>query len=364
VSSPARLIQRVVSKEELRVTRRNQTASVLLIALTVFAWLPARAAVGSEPAEADRTAPVSLSGPGPGTYVIRTDEAVTIPFEFYGMNLLVEGTIRGVPVRMLIDNGSLWNELWFFSSALTESLGIAREDSVLVQGAGEGEGVSSYTASGIPIRFGAVEFLDQPAIITPEEQGIASMFPGIDGQICGCLFRHFVVEFDFDRQVIVLHDPGSYRYTGDGCTVTMTRNPMNSYTVPTTIRLPGGQSLDLDLELDLGGVHPVSLVVGESVDAPLEEMERTLLGYGASGPIYGYEGTIEDFELGSCGISELPAVFIDPSEDTGGSFSTVGLPVFRRFNVVFDYFAGRLHLEPNGHFLDPFDEWLEQADEE
>jgi hypothetical protein len=300
---------------------------------------------------------VSLSGAAPGSYITRGDaDSVVIPFEFYGMNLMVEASIRGWPVTMSIDNGVLWDELWFYGSALTDSLGIPREEAAYVDGAGEGSGLDSYTASGVSITFGDVSFSDQPAIITPEEQGIAALFPGVDGQVSGAFFKHFIVGLDFDRQVVVLHEPANYHYDGAGVSVEMTRDPSESYSIPVTLGLVGGRSVDTSLFIDLGGVYALSLVVDEAAGIDRPDSEKVLLGYGASGEINGYRGRIESLTVGPYTLTDVVAVFTEPPGGADFTNATIGLPALRRFNLVFDYFQGRLYLEPNTHFGEPSEE--------
>lgn len=300
---------------------------------------------------------VSLSGPGPGSYTIAggADSAV-IPFDFYGMNLMVEASVDGTPVKMLIDNGVLWDELWFYGSALTDSLGVEYEEATHIDGAGEGEGVDSYTASNMSISFGNVSFVNQPAVITPEEQGIAALFPGVDGQVSGAFFKHFVVELDFDRRVVVLHEPAGYRYDGGGVAVAMTRDPSDSYSIPVTIGLPGGRGIDTNLFIDLGGIYAMSLVIDEDAGIERPDSEKVLLGYGASGEINGYKGRVESLTIGGYTLPDAPAVFMEAPEGADHTNSTIGLPALRRFNVVFDYFRGLLYLEPNSHSSEAYEE--------
>ena len=51
-------------------------------------------------------------GPAPGYYQVEgLNEIVSIPFEFFGMNLMIEAAANDKPVKMLIDNRVLWDEL-------------------------------------------------------------------------------------------------------------------------------------------------------------------------------------------------------------------------------------------------------------
>ncbi len=299
--------------------------------------------------------PPAHLGPPPGGYTILGDERpIVVPFEFYGMNLMVDAEMGGRPIRMLIDNGVMWDELWFYTSDLTDSLGVEYEQDLTVTGAGEGDGLDSMSASDIAIRFGDVEFTGQPAIITPEEQGIAAMFPGMAGQLCGCFFKHFVTEFDFDEQVVRLHEPADYVYDGEGIALPMTRDDVGSYSIPVTLEVEPDRPIETELFIDLGGIHVVHLVIDEDGGIPRPDSERVLLGYGASGPIHGYKGRVAAVTLGGYTLADAPAVFTEAPEGGGNTDMLVGLPAFRRFTVIFDYFRERLYLEPNGQFGEPF----------
>jgi len=331
-------------------------AALVTLTLTVIAGCSSESTGSENTAAVELTIPEHL-GPPPGSYTIDGDaRPVIIPFECFGMNLMVEAEMGGRPIKMLIDNGVMWDELWFYTSSLTDSLGVEYEQDLTVTGAGEGDGLDSMSASDVTIRFGDVEFTDQPAIITPEEQGIAAMFPGMAGQLCGCFFKHFVTEFDFDEQVVRLHDPATYEYDGAGVALPMTRDAVGSYSIPVTFEVEQGHPIDMDLFIDLGGIHVAHLVIDEQTGITRPDSERVLLGYGASGPVHGYQGTLPSVTLGGYTLTDAPAVFTEAPEGGGNTDMLVGLPAFRRFTVVFDYFRELLYLEPNGHFDEPYGE--------
>jgi len=326
--------------------------------LTALALLVGGCAGDATPPAADLTVlqPPEHLGPPPGTYTIDSDaRPVVIPFDFFGMNLMVDAEMGGEPIKMLIDNGVMWDELWFYTSDLTDALGVEYDEDLTVTGSGEGDGLDSMSASDITIRFGDIEFTGQPAIITPEEQGIAAMFPGMAGQLCGCFFKHFVTEFDFDEMVIRLHDPATYEYDGGGVALPMTRDAVGSYSIPVTPEVEPGRPIETELFIDLGGIHVAHLVIDEEAGIPAPDAERELLGYGASGPIHGYRGTVAAVTVGGYRLADAPAVFTEAPENGGDSDMLIGLPAFMRFTVVFDYYRDLLYLEPNGQFDEPYE---------
>ena len=338
------------------MTRTLFATALIILTLTVVAGCaPDSSDLDGSAQTAALVVPEHL-GPPPGSYTIDGDiRPVVIPFEYYGMNLMVDAEMGGTPIKMLIDNGVMWDELWFYTSDLTDALGVEYEQAVEVTGAGEGEGMDSYTASDVSIRFGDIQFTHQPAIITPEDQGIAAMFPGMAGQLCGCFFKHFVTEFDFDGQNVILHDPATYEYDGNSIAVPMTRDESGSYSIPVTLGIEGGHMVDVDIFIDLGGVNVAHLVIDEEAGILRPDSECILLGYGASGPIHGYRGKLKSLTVGGYTLIDPPTVFTEAPQGGDNTNVIIGLPAFQRFTVVFDYFRELLYLEPNSHFDEPYE---------
>ena len=83
-------------------------------------------------------ADTSQLGPAPGTYTVINDRnEFLLPFTFYGMNLMVDASINGTDIKMLIDNGVMWDELLFYGSDQVDTLGMKYEGEVRVVGAGD-----------------------------------------------------------------------------------------------------------------------------------------------------------------------------------------------------------------------------------
>ena len=296
----------------------------------------------------------SLGSP-PGFYIadVLKNEYI-IPFEFYDMNLMVDAKMNGMNIKMLIDNGVMWDKLWFYGSDITDSLGIQKDGYTLVIGAGEGDGVNSNNAYGLSIAFGEILFKDQDALVTSKESGFFNYFPGIAGQVCGAFFKHFVVEIDFDRRVVVLHRKETFEYVGNGIQIKMTRNAEGSYSIPMHLKMKGKESIDHDIFIDLGGIDPVALPINEKLGFDRPNTEKIYLGTGASGEIYGYNGSIEYLNIAGYEMMNVPAIF-EESDNKGNYINTtIGLPLLMKFNLVFDYFNETLYLEPNMNFNEPY----------
>ncbi|MFC1573527.1 hypothetical protein ACFL6M_08030, partial [Candidatus Eisenbacteria bacterium] len=209
-----------------QITRRSETLVLLFrvcfcVAFTAILLLPMAFVSAGEAFD-------PALGPPPGSYrILSEDGEVSLPFELFRGDIRFLGEMNGKEVRMLIDNGFIWDQLLFFGSPRVDSLGMVHDGEVHVGGSGEGDVVPSLSASGITISFPGVEFTDQTAIITPHSTG--RMWWGAEGQVSATFFKHFVVAFDFNRKQMTLVRPEEFIYEGDGVEIPMIPLPNGAW---------------------------------------------------------------------------------------------------------------------------------------
>jgi len=295
---------------------------------------------------------------GPGNYLISTDQLpVRIPFELFRMDIRMIAEINEKEVYMLIDNGSLWDDLLFFGSPKIDSLGLNRGGEAIIGGAGEGDKVKSDMAEDITLKFPGIEFNNQTAIILPYIPGTPNLWEGADGQVSNTFFKHFIVEINYDNWEIILHNRDNYQYKGKGKEITMKPGNFASYKIPVTLTMFNEDEISVDLQLDLGGVQPLDLMVapGNGITLP-EKNIPSQLGYGIQGPIEGYIGRLKNINIAGYEIDSVIAGYTvkDHAEDPYANLQ-VGMPVLSRFNLIFDYFNEKMYIEPNHRFELPFE---------
>lgn len=271
-----------------------------------------------------------------GSYSVKGNQyPLEIPFDYYGMNIMIQAEMNDIKINLLVDNGVLWDELWFYGNEQTDSLGFIHSDSIDIYGAGEGGAVESLYVTCPPLHFDQITFYNQPAILSPPQQGFYKMFPGMAGQICGSFFRNFVTELDFNSNKIRLHQNVASVPLNEYKSLKMIKDESGAYSIPIIINT-GDKSIDTQLFIDLGGIYPLSLVFNKNFAENISG-NREVLAHGASGPIYGYHGKIKEIILAGVSIKDVDAIFTE--DDTGGDHTnlTIGLPIFQQFNIVFDY---------------------------
>jgi hypothetical protein len=293
----------------------------------------------------------------PGGFTIAGGrDTAEIPFELLdGTKPLIRGVMDGRAVAFLVDNGKLFDPVWFYDGEV-DSIGVryagGRADTL----SGIGEDASSEIRPGndVDIAFGDVRFTGQPTLISPPEAGFGDFFPGVNGQVSSLLFKHFVVTFDFERSVIVLRRPEKFNPNGAGRGIPMREGANGSYCVAFSLRMADAEARDVMLDIDIGTVFPLLLMENRAGGISIPAGAPTaLIGYGASGAIHGWRGRAAAVRVGGYSLNDVPAEIVERSAGADSTLveaGTFGLPLMKRFTVTFDYFNRLMYLEPNDSF--------------
>ena len=310
---------------------------------------------------ADSRMPPETNPPGKHR-VLSEGGDISFPFDIFRGDIRFQCEVNGHKVHMLLDDGYMWDELLFWGSPRVDSLGFVYDGSIEVGGgsadAGKADKIVSMTASGITVRFPNVELTDQRAVITPASSGTASMWSGSEGQISAMLFKHFVVDINFDSMMITLIRPESFEYHGEGAEVAWKPMGFGPWCIPATLDLADGRKISLPLLMDLGYNDQLQLWSGkENHISPPEKALPAGLGRNIQGiPTSGYVGRLPQIDIGGYEISDLLVAYVSPEDSKDATAEAmIGLGLLSRFNLIFDYSRQRLIIAPNSRFNDSFD---------
>ncbi len=288
---------------------------------------------------------------GPGTYKIlrKTDGPIRIPFRMHKGKPLMELTINDEPATLMIDNGILWDEVWLFGSPLVKKLGLKPVDQATIGGAGEGDPTAAYTSTNLKLGFKDIVFYEQPSFVSPPASGFAKIFPGADGQLCNTFFKHFVVEFDFINNEVILHDPETFTYTGNGAILELKLNKSGTHAVPFAFVLNNGKAYSGWTDIDFGGIRNFKIALNNGMHIPLPADVQPTASRGAQGKQQEYRGEIRSFTIGDYVFDHPEVHFGDEgtSRIHPENLGVIGLPLFLKFDTIFDYIHYRIYLTPN-----------------
>ena len=293
----------------------------------------------------------------PGTYTIKSNpEDITIPFDMYAGNKpMILGKTNGREVKFLIDNGKLFDEIWFYNGEV-DSIGLhfQSQDADSLIGIGQNDASLIFEGTPINVDFDKIAFNDQPTLISPVEEGYADFFPGINGQVSSMLFKHFVVRFDFENNLVSLIEPDKFRKSVNQQAIKMQKRANGSYCVPFEILLKTGSVYNLLLDIDLGTIFPLYIISNRENEFPIPSNGlKQFIGYGASGELFGYNDTIQELRFGDFVIENYPVLIVREDSNSNESVvesGTFGIQLMSQFNVTFDYFNEIIYFEPNNNF--------------
>ncbi len=287
--------------------------------------------------------------------------ATVVPFELVRHKILLPVSVNGSPAYdFVLDTGS--PVMLVADPELAAPMRLDLENhNMMLNGAGKGrppEASMARTAT-VAIETGAarVELPDQPIFVLSEDPGFGN-YLGVEGYgiIGRSLFESYVVEIDFERRRLVVHDQESYVYRGSGEVVPI-RIVGGHPHCDGTVVLPGGERRTLDLVVDSGAGSALTLIENprEGLAAPTGAVSRRI-GRGLNGEIRGAFVRLGRLELGSLELPGVVAAFAPRRSGIApNAQANLGAEILRRFRVIFDYSRRRMILEPSNTFAEPFD---------
>jgi len=301
------------------------------------------------------TSPQSAQATAKATYT-----PVTVPFELVGRHILLKGKVNGQPLSFVLDTGDQY--------AIVD-LDVARRMNLNLSGEVRVGGAGATVSSGAMVNdatftLDGFEGFSQPVkMALPLGKTLSPRagrpFEGIIGEE---FIKEFVVEVDYQAQVLKLHDKAKFNYSGPGESIPiklMDGHPIIEAEVTpvgSTAPLKGRFVFDLGAGLALALYSP--FVAQNGLLGPGAKTIRSLGGVGAGGETTGQIGRVTDLKIGSFTIKSPITVF---SEDKAGAFAmsslagNIGARVANKFRLFLDYGRNRIIFEPNSTFDAPYD---------
>lgn len=277
------------------------------------------------------------------------------PFRYRGGHVWVRASINGSPLSdFVLDTGctsTAVDRMW------AQTYGLTFEGTMAAQGVGgyaEGGFAHARTLRVVGTNGDGVEIRDLKVVALELEDDLSSADWHKSAGLLGYDFLgRFVVELDFDRQMVTLHEPSTFRYAGAGAAL-----PMTLYAnIPT-------------VEVTLNGICRGTFIVDVGNATVLsvhsKQVERCgLLGGWSRGKtvrhwVGGIGGSFPETVCRLDSVRVGPFAWHQPiaglTLHTWGIVGSteiqgnLGTSVLERFKCTFDYARGTLWLEPGSKF--------------
>ena len=285
---------------------------------------------------------------------------VSIPFDMVTRHIMVKVKVdKSRPLSFVFDTGA---GRGMIDIDRAKELGLNLVGRIRVGGAG------SQTHTGAMVqnsRWALVgyESFSQPLSLAIPLGHIAARFGhDLDGIIGSEFIKQFVVEVDYEKRLLKLHDKSKFNYNGPGETIPIQLTREGHPLLEAEITPIGGKPARAQFVLDLGSGGALAL------HSPFVNEHRLLEGHGktiraigvggAGGQSFGRFGRVAELKIGNFRIANPISLF---SQDKAGAFANeslagnIGQRIAGKFKLFLDYDNRRIIFEPARSFGEPFD---------
>jgi hypothetical protein len=284
-----------------------------------------------------------LRGPGPAR----------LAFEYSLRHVWLKVSVNGAPpADFLLDTGA---SITVIDSAYAAAHGIPAQGRLQASGAGAAGGAALGHVDSLRVAGAdgdGVIVSDQKVAVLALSPNLEPFFwRGVAGVLGYDFISRFVVEVDYDRALLVLHDPRTFRYQGAGKSIPLTF----AGNIPVAKARIDGQ-FEGEFRLDVGSGSTVDIHGPFAKQHDLESRLGThyeVTGGGFGGTFASTVARMKKMEIGPFAWDE-PVVLLSgatsgglASEDYAGN---IGNHILERFKATFDYEHHVVYLEPGARF--------------
>ncbi len=282
-------------------------------------------------------------------------EKSVIPLKVERNKSLVTVKIGNVVIpKILLDTGFAFDGLMIHNPDYKDSLDLSNAKEVRIGGAGSGEASRASMIDSADFSLGDIKMMNQRIIMLQSDT--YKGFPS-NGIIGYSIFGHYVTEFDYDNNRMILYDTDKIRTDSSWTVVPLYFKDNNIPWVDASVVIEEEKPISLSMYIDYAAGDAIVLLEKPKMKFHLpKETVDVHIGKGLSGDIYGKTGNISKLIIGPYELNNVKASFapaaVRSKQDNADAI--IGSGSLRRFNLIFDYSNKRLYLNPNTHYNDPF----------
>ncbi|MEP1033944.1 aspartyl protease family protein [Ekhidna sp.] len=286
---------------------------------------------------------------------------IEIPFEQHNNLIVIPITInRFLTLKFILDTG-------VENAILTEKLyadildlNYIRE--ITIDGPGLIDSVEALIANQVTFGLpGGIIGQNMNVLVLKEDylQLSENIGENVYGIIGYDIFSRFVVEINYDNNILTLHDPERYKPVKRRVALPLEIRGSKPFMNATIMQ--GSETASLDIMVDTGASHAalIDYKYLNGISLPEKTIE-TRLGRGIAGDIPGYLGRIDHVRIDNFDFTEmLVSAPFDGAYNKvikrGARVGTFGGELLNRFNVTFDYQNNIVYLTEGNRYSESFE---------
>ncbi|MEW6160820.1 MAG: retropepsin-like aspartic protease [Verrucomicrobiota bacterium] len=265
-----------------------------------------------------------------------------VPFEFKRGRIMVPVRVNdSEPLSFLLDTGYT---LMMINPEHARALELKRVGHITVAGIAGEEKADLF--QGTQLKLGNVTFTPRRLAALPSDERNRKR----DGVLGHGLFKQFVVEIDFKKSQLKLHDPQAFKYAGTGERLPLSFNHTTTPLIDARLVRQDGREIKGRFELDTGCTGTMCIghdfVEANELLEPEQKTRDSSRG-GVGGGVSTRVGRLKELRFGSKTVAHPEAnFFLEGSPVDHGLAGHIGIQALRRFRVFLDYSRKEMILEP------------------
>lgn len=281
-----------------------------------------------------------------------------IKFELVNNLIILPVELNGVKLSFLLDTGV--NTTVLLNIDQIDSLDLANAERIQLRGLGGEELINAYRSRNNYMKIGKTinENLNMFVIYDDKINFSPRLGIPVHGIIGTDFFKDLVVEINYGREFIRVHDPERFKKNLNS----YSEVPLNFFQSKPYVEanLKVGEVEGTGKFLLDNGLSDAAWIFTDKLGIEVPENSfDDFLGLGLLGDVLGKRSRIESFRIKDIEVREMTASFPDSLsvqglELFGERDGSIGSELLRRFNIVFDYPKERMFLRKNKWFEDAF----------
>jgi hypothetical protein len=298
--------------------------------------------------------------PGPVDAFLQPD-APPIPFTFEASHIVFKVQLNGrEPIGFLLDTGADENVI---NTPRLADFGLKTYGKSIATGGG---GSAEYDyAAGATFKLPGVELRNQHVAVLDQTGLERALGIPLGGLLGYDFISRFVIEIDYQKKLLTLHDPKTWNYSGNGYVVPVTFDDGIPFTEG-SISVPTKPDIPAFFVIDFGAAETMTLTSPFVKANDLVRLAQTNATVnrpaGLENQFFSQNnvrGHIDRLALGKLVVQSIP---VNLSVNTKGAYAstnfsgTIGQSIYSRYHVFLDYARNRVIFEPTAEAQSPFPE--------
>jgi len=293
--------------------------------------------------------------PAGGYKFANQQTSTAMPFKLINNLIVIPVELNGQTLNLVLDSGMPFDGAILFGSPKVDAIKLNYSSKVAVGGP-DGQPVMSDASMGATLKVPNLALTNQTIIVLPPDPNRSRQFEEQDGIIGFSLFAHLIVSINYERQYMIITQPGTVDLTKAGHAVPVEVRD-NRIFLKAAVQLENGATVPGEFVVDTGNRNALMLHPEKNDRLTLPGKTIPCVACGLTGKSQWKMGRITNFTLGDYQIGNVLASFNDgtaatpPWEKEGN----LGNQILSRFHLTFDLSGNKIYFMKNNLFAEPFD---------